>query len=238
MKVIRSNQRLPRPALLGLAFAGWLAVLYLCYVVGSDSWQRTKFSIVELTRGLPELDPFNQRYADHPILTLFHTIPGLLFSILGPLQFMSPVRRKVPRLHRISGRLFLLIAMSSGIAAILMGLRFPMWGWSVNQAVALVWAGFMLFAFCKAFLHVRSGDYQLHREWMIRGFSAGLGVALFRVLLNHLLPRMGFEFTEAWNVVSVISAPLILSAAEFWIRVTRSKARGRATALQAQRVAG
>jgi uncharacterized membrane protein len=164
MKVIRGNQRLPKSALQGLAFAGWIAVIYLCYVVGRDSWERTIFSIVELTKGLPDMDPFNQRYADNPILTLFHTVPGVLFSILGPMQFMSPLRRRIPKLHRIFGRVFLLIAMSSGIAAILMGFRFPIWGMTINQGIAFVWAGFMLLAFCKAFLHIRSSRYPLHRE--------------------------------------------------------------------------
>ena len=65
MKVIRNNQRLSKTALQGLALLGWVAVLYLCYVVGRDSWERTMFSVAALTEGLPDLDPFNKRYADH-----------------------------------------------------------------------------------------------------------------------------------------------------------------------------
>jgi hypothetical protein len=72
---------------------------------------------------------------------------------------------------------------------------------------------------------------------MIRGFSAGLGVALFRVLLNDVLAKMGFEFTDAWNIVTVISAPIILSVAEFWIRATRAKPRRKAATMLAKQIA-
>ena len=238
MQIIRDNQVLPRPMLQGIATVGWISVLYLAYVVGMDSWDRTMFSLTEIRQGLPDMDPFNQRYVDNPRLTLFHTIPGLLFSILGPLQFMSPVRRHAPMIHRLSGRIFLLIAMSSGIAAIMMGLRFPVWGWSINQFITLGWSVFMLFAFSMAFVHIRARRFPLHREWMIRGFATGLGVALFRVLLDDVLPKFGMEFTDAWNTVMAISMPLTLAAAEFWIRVTRPKRRDAAVIGDAAATAG
>ena len=98
-----------------------------------------------------------------------------------------------------------------------------MWGLDFNQIITTVWAAFMVFTFVKAFLHIRKRQFPVHREWMIRGFSAGLAVAVFRVVLDDVLPDLGFEFNDAWNTVTVISLPITLAAAEFWIRVTRPK---------------
>jgi uncharacterized membrane protein len=223
MRIIRDNQRLPKEVLHVLAAGGWISVLYLAYVVGMDSWERTMFSITALRQGLPDMDPFNQRYVDNAVLTLFHTIPAVLFAVLGPLQFMSPIRQRAPRIHRMTGRIFLPIAILCGGAALVIGFRFPMWGWSVNQGISFAMAAFMIFAFSKAYLHVRARRFHLHREWMIRGFATGLSVALFRVLLVDILLPNGVEFTQAWNIVTAISTPLMLGAAELWIRVTRPK---------------
>jgi uncharacterized membrane protein len=223
MKVITGNQQLPASILQSLAVLGWIAVIYLAYVVGMDSWERTMFAITGLTDGLPQLDPFNRRYAAELSLTLFHTIPGVAFAILGPLQFMSPIRRHAPRIHRMSGRIFLTIGIVSGLSAIAIGFRFPMWGWAANQWISLAMGIFMVFAFAKAYLHVRARRFNLHREWMIRGFATGFSVALFRVVLRDVLQRNGVEFTQGWNIVTATSAPVMLLVAELWIHATRPK---------------
>src|SRR4051812_31134489 len=43
----------------------------------------------------------------HPLLTMIHIVPGLLFVTLGPLQFVPKLRARRPRLHRWTGRLVL-----------------------------------------------------------------------------------------------------------------------------------
>jgi uncharacterized membrane protein len=229
MRVIKDNRRIAKPHLQKIAAVGWVCVLYLAWVVGKDSWDRTMFSFQAISGALPELDPFNQRYVENPRLTLFHTIPGLLFAILGPMQFMGPIRRRAPLIHRMSGRVFLVIGITSGLAALAMTLRFPVWGWSLNTVISVTAAAFMVFAFVNAFRHVRGRRFGVHREWMIRGFATGISVAFFRVMLNDVLPRMGMEaFDTRWNLVFTASFPIVLGIAELWIRATRPPAKASA----------
>lgn len=225
--IIRDNLRLPKNVLLVIATLGWAIVLYLAWEILVDSWQRSYFSIGALMGQIPELDPFNNRYRAHPIQTLFHTVSGVVFAVLGPMQFMSPIRERFRVIHRVTGRIFLPFGIMAGVAALVMGISFPVWGKGWNQVITTLWALFMIYAFVKAFLHIRKREIKVHREWMIRGFAAGFGVSLFRVVLNDVLPRMGYDFTESWNIVMVISAPIILLVAEFWIRVTRPKKQTR-----------
>lgn len=235
MRVITDNRRLSRRTLTILASVGWAALLYLAWVVGQDSLERTRWSLEILGGGPTATDPFNQRYADHPVMTLFHTVPGLLFVTLGPLQFMGFVRRRLPVIHRASGRIFVVIGVTSGIAAFLMSVRFPMWGMSLNTLISAGFALFMTFAFINAFRHVKGRRFHLHREWMIRGFAAGMSVAFFRVMLDDVLPRMGVEsFDTRWNTVVVISFPIVLGIGELWIRATRKSGGAREEAAPAQ----
>jgi len=99
---------------------------------------------------IPELDPFNDRYTAHPYQTLAHTVAGVVFVVLGPLQFLSPIRNRFPLVHRISGRVFLPFGIMSGVAALIMRLSFPVWGFGFNQAITTAWSAFMIFAFAIA----------------------------------------------------------------------------------------
>src|SRR5258708_26895191 len=79
----------------------------------------------------------DQVFAGHPILTLIHVLPGLLFMILGPLQFSASIRARHLRWHRWSGRLFLLCSLIVGVSALVMSLTMHSIG-GVNQAAATI----------------------------------------------------------------------------------------------------
>lgn len=224
MRVIADNRQLPRPVLMVVAALGWAFLLYLAWRVGQDSWERTQFSLGALQGQIPELDPFEERYRLNPIATLFHTVTGVGFAVLGPLQFMGPIRRRLPVIHRFSGYLFVVIGITSGLAALAITFIFPVWGASLNWISSAGWSVFMVFAFGNAVRHARSRSFRLHREWMIRAFTTGMSVAFFRVVLNDVLPRAGVEsFDTRWNIVMWVSMPIMLGAAEAWIRMTRPK---------------
>jgi hypothetical protein len=61
----------------------------------------------------------------------------------------------------------------------------------------------MIFAFSKAYPHIRARRYALHREWMIRSFAKGLSIGFFRVALEHVLLANDVAFTPAWNTVDI-----------------------------------
>lgn len=219
-----TNKRLTRSFLRVIEVIGWSVVIYLAYVAAYDAVMRTYFSLMVLTSNVPaEIagHPFQARYVEHPWLTLLHTIPGFFFMILGPLQFMSLIRRRWIRLHRLSGRIYLGACALVALGAISMGLAFPMWGWTINQWAVLGYSLILLFFVYKAYRHIRAHRVAQHREWMIRGFATGLAIATFRIILDDVLLPLGLEFTTAWNIVVHISFPINLAVAEFWIWATR-----------------
>lgn len=235
MHIITDNKRLPKPALMIIAAAGWACVLYLCWVVLVDSVERSQFALATLGGHMPEtLDPFNDRYLAHPWKTLAHTATGIVFAVLGPLQFAAPLRRRLPLIHRVSGRIFLPIGIVSGLAALAMTLGMPVWGAKQNTVISAASAAFMVFAFVNAFRLVRRRQYARHREWMMRGFAMGLAVALFRVGLRDVWPNFGYDFDQSWNIVMATSFPIMLLVTEAWIRVTRPARSAVVTPAQVQ----
>lgn len=223
---ITENRHLPTPAFSVIAVVGWIAVIYLAYVGAHDALMRTLFSVATLTSNMSAevaSHPFEGRYVQHPWMTLLHSLPGFLFMTLGPLQFMSSIRKRWIHLHRKSGRIYLGVCILVAIGAISMGFALPIWGWTALQWGTFGYSLLLLFFVFKAYWHIRARQFAKHREWMIRGFATGLAIATFRVTLGDVLLPIGVDFTTAWNTAALISFPINLAAAELWIRATRPK---------------
>jgi hypothetical protein len=121
----------------------------------------------------------DQVFARHPILTLIHVIPGLLFMVLGPLQFSATIRARHLRWHRWSGRVFVVCALIIGISALVMTLTMQSIG-GVNQAAATILFGtFFVVALCKAFWHIRRRQFaRLLSAWPSLRFAPSSGYSL------------------------------------------------------------
>jgi uncharacterized membrane protein len=172
---------------------------------------------------LAQLTALDDLFAHHPILTLVHIVPGMLFMILGPLQFSSAIRERHLRWHRLSGRVFVTSGLVIGVSALVMSFGMPAIG-GVNQAAATTLFGtFFLFALCKAFWHIRRREVALHREWMIRAFSIGIAVAAIRPIIGVFFatsPLTGLTPREFFGIAFWIGFVLHLIAAEAWIHTT------------------
>src|ERR1700693_3615119 len=162
-------------------------------------------------------------FAHYPVLTLIHIVPGLLFMLLGPLQFSSTIRARHLRWHRWSGRVFVICGLVIGISALIMSFGMPAIG-GVHQAVATSLFGlYFLLALSRAFWLIRRREVALHREWMVRAFSIGLAVATIRPIVGIFFATSRFSGLtprEFFGIAFWIGFVLHLIAAEAWIRAT------------------
>lgn len=174
-------------------------------------------------------------FARYPVLTLIHIIPGLLFMLLGPLQFSSTIRARHLQWHRWNGRILIACGIVIGISALVMSFAMPAIG-GVNQAAATALFGaFFLFALCKAFWHIRRREIALHREWMIRAFATGLAVATIRPIIGIFFatsPFSGLTPREFFGTAFWIGFVLQLIAAEAWIHYTATSQNPDSLAVQ------
>lgn len=207
----------------------WGTVIVLC-LIGVLAVLRRGYTLM--------MPPVVSRFSDaadvdsgflrHRWLTLVHIIPGLLFMVLGPLQFARTLRARRPKLHRWLGRVFVAASLVIGVSALVMSPQMAIGG--VNETIAtMLFAVLFLISLMKAFFYARQRKFTLHREWMIRAFAIGLSVATIRPIvgvffatsrLTHLTPHEFFG-TAFW-----LGFTVQLLAAEVWINYTRpAKAR-------------
>jgi hypothetical protein len=166
--------------------------------------------------------PFDTGFSRHPVLTFVHILPGAMFMILGPLQFMPGIRARYIQFHRWSGWLFIVSAYIVGLSAITMPfIMLPIGG--LNEAAgSILFAIFFLIALSKAWWHILRKDQELHREWMIRAFAIGLAVATIRPIMVLFFAFSGLPPQVFFGTAFWIGFTLHLIIAEVWVNYTRS----------------
>lgn len=163
-----------------------------------------------------------------PIQVAFygHITFAALALLIGPLQFVSAIRRRRPRLHRWVGRVFLVSVGVGSLAAGVMSLfnSAAIDGFFGFGTLAVLWA----WTAWRGYTSVRSGDYASHQAWMIRCFAltyAGVTLrAWFGILIGaQLLVARGHADADhilntAYAVLPFLSWLPNLVIAEFLIR--------------------
>ena len=226
MKTGIGRQRMLWSAVIFLAFIGVaVAVRRMAHLVpiAVHGYQPPAFSSNPRQAQFAALDDL---FAHYPILTLIHIVPGLLFMILGPLQFSSTIRARHLRWHRFSGRVFVICGLVIGISALVMSFGMPAIGGANQVAATTLFGTFFLIALCKAFWHVRRHEIALHREWMIRAFAVGLAVATIRPIIGLFFATSrlsGLTPHEFFGIAFWIGFVLQLIAAEAWIQTTPAR---------------
>ena len=167
--------------------------------------------------------PFDTGFGKHPVITLLHILPGLLFMLLGPLQFMSSLRLRHVRFYRGSRVVFIVCAYIVGLSALSMPfIMKPIGG--VNEAAgSILFAIFFLVALSRWVGYLRMKNEALAREWRIRAFAIGLAIATVRPIMVLFFAFSGLPPSVFFGTAFWIGFTLHLIAAETWINYTRGE---------------
>jgi hypothetical protein len=221
-----------------LQVSGWAVVVLLALIGFLAALNRLVLLLLAASSHVtPATGSVDATYARHAPTMLLHVTFGLLFMLLGPLQFVRRLRAAHPQVHRWCGRVYIVAGLVLGVSALSIVFRFPVGG--LNESTAVVFAAaIFLFSLVRAYLYIRQRDVVHHREWMIRAFSLGLAISTDRIVLVLLLIFTMRPFGEVFGIATWISFSLTLLAGEVWVNLTRpatSVARPRATPTSTRR---
>ena len=210
----------------------WTAVIILALVGIAMALRRAVVLIKPgaLSASRNPAAQLDAHFANRRAITLVHILPGILFMVLGPLQFVGSLRSRYPGFHRWSGRIFLTASAVIGISGLTMAAGETIGGVDEKSAIFL-FGTFFLFALGKALWHAMRREFVAHREWMLRGFAVGLAVATIRPIMGAffaaaLLRGHAPQPHEFFGTAFWIGFTLQAIVAELWIRYTRSRLTG------------
>jgi hypothetical protein len=170
----------------------------------------------------PKFGAFDSAFALHPVLTFIHIIPGSLFMIFAPLQFVPKIRLHYLWFHRISWRILVILGLIIGITALVMSFKMAIGG-ANETAATFVFAIIFLFSLIKAFYHILRREVALHREWMIRMFAIGFAIATVRPIVGMFFAFSHLSPHEFFGIAFWLGFTIHLIAAEAWISYTRAR---------------
>lgn len=169
----------------------------------------------------PRPDSYNSQFVFHPIQTMLHAVPGVLFMIVGPLQFISSLRAKRPKLHRWLGRLFMVSCIIIALSGFSIALTIPYTRLPGTIAVFFFGVPF-LYSLYRAYIHIKRREVSKHREWILRVFSIGMGISLIRIFVSLLVVFTDYTQRDIFDLAFWAGFGLCWLVGELWIRATRT----------------
>ena len=115
------------------------------------------------------------RVAAAPVSMWLHSLAGVLFGVLGPLQFARVLRRKYGRLHRILGRVFGVAGLFLGLSGLSLLLQVQSISTPLLEVFRGLAGGALVVAIVVGISAARRRDIPRHRAWMIRSYAIGMG---------------------------------------------------------------
>jgi uncharacterized membrane protein len=198
---------------------GWLApVLWLFGSLAIlSAVYRMWITTTALATGVMPADPGDVHYVKHVLMISLHIVPGLIFLVLGPLQFTPSIRTQWPRFHRWSGRVFIASGLVTAVTAMTMNMVFPPVGGLFKSLAVYIFSIAQIVTLIVALRAILRRDIARHRAWMIRAFAIGLSVSTMRIFFipAYILYGIPNDFTIGLGmwvgfVVNVLAAEFIL----------------------------
>ncbi len=136
------------------------------------------------------LPPDAAKFYDAPVAFWLHAVAGLIFAVLGPMQFSRVARQRFGAWHRRAGR----VQVAAGAVLGLSGLRLSdRFGGQIDPTdmARIAFAAILLVCLWQAVARIRAGDVAAHRDWMIRGYAVAMGTAPLALVYLPIFVIMG-----------------------------------------------
>lgn len=194
----------------------WLGLLVLILIVLGFAVFRVITDGPNVARGVVPDDPYESRYAEHPLVAYLHIVPGVVYLVGAPFQLSRRFRESNIDRHRRLGRILLPAGLLTGVFALAFGLPYAFGGRPEATATAVFGAWF-LGCLVLAFRAIRGGDVTRHRRWMIRAFATGLAVGTIRVWVGIFQGFQILSLEDSFGLAFWLAFGLHALAAEVYL---------------------
>ena len=164
--------------------ANWL-IPSLLLLLGSLNVLFGALQLGTIQQGPPTVaDEFTSlHYFATPIPIVLHIAAGIIFNLLGPLQFAPAIWQRWPAWHRWAGRLLIISGAAVGLTGLWMNQFYPAYGGFLKYSGVAVSSIGLIVALGIALRAILNRDIPRHRAWMMRAFALGLGPATQRFFI-------------------------------------------------------
>lgn len=169
---------------------------------------------------------YGRYYWPRAELLVPHIAGGLVALTIGPFQFWPRIRNHYRKVHRISGRVYLIsiaVGATGAMALAVTSSRGLAYG-SGLFGLAVAW----MVTSGMAFISIRRRNFVQHKQWMIRSYVVTFAFITFRLMNDIMLyagigpatQRLGLISWACWAVPLLITE-LVLQGSQVFAAQTR-----------------
>ncbi|WP_198375027.1 DUF2306 domain-containing protein [Neoroseomonas rubea] len=151
----------PIPLVLTLAFCTFIPVMMAAV------------RVVQIP--LDALPEDSLRLTSVPVAFFLHALAGVLFGVLGPVQFVRALRRRFGTLHRLTGQVFVLAGVGLALSGLALLLQVESIATGLLNAARGVFGVALIAVLVLGVAAARTHAMLRHRAWMIRAYAIGMG---------------------------------------------------------------
>jgi uncharacterized membrane protein len=122
------------------------------------------------------------------------------------------------------GRVLVICGLIIGASALVMSFLMNIGGPNETAATTL-FAIVFLICLIKAYVHIRRKQVARHREWMIRAYGVGLGVATTRPIVGAFFAFRRLTPHEFFGIAFWLGFTITFLIAEAWVDYTRGNGK-------------
>ena len=200
--MIRSFAR-PVPLVLALAFCTFIPVMMAAV------------RVVEIPLGAVPEDSL--RVASVPVAFFLHALAGVLFGVLGPLQFVRALRRRFGALHRLTGRVFVLAGVGLALSGLALLLQVESIATGLLDAARGVFGLALIAVLMLGVAAARAHALPRQRAWMIRAYAIGMGSGTVAPVMFPVYLISGEPPTGLTTDIVVVGMWLLTIAVGEWV---------------------
>lgn len=157
------------------------------------------------------------RLASVPVAFFLHSLAGVLFGVLGPLQFVRALRLRFGTLHRLAGRVFVLAGMGVALSGLALLLQVESIATGLLDAARGVFGVALLAVLVLGVAAARAHDMLRHRTWMIRAYAIGMGTGPVALVMFPIYLITGEPPTGLASDIVVVGMWLLSIAVGEWV---------------------
>ncbi len=135
------------------------------------------FRLLEQSNSATVITPQNQRFFANPLPIVAHSLSGIIFLILGALQFAPKLRRSKPGWHKMLGRILIPSGLVVAFSALWMAnfYALPKYDGALVYGTRVVFGVWMVLTIVLGTAAIYRRDFTNHGDWMTRAYAVGSG---------------------------------------------------------------
>jgi uncharacterized membrane protein len=208
----------------------WLvpAALILLALVPSGSGV---VRLLEQSNSATIITPANQRFFADPLPIVAHSLSGIVFLMLGALQFVPSLRRPKPGWHKMLGRILIPSGLVVAFSALWMTQVYvmPKYDGALVYGTRMLFGGWMILTIVVGTVAIYRRDFTNHGVWMTRAYAVGAGGSTQVFTAAPLFLFFPEHLNDLTRAISLGAGWVINFAIAEWVIRRRVQARQKAT---------